>query len=211
MELAKRWVFWAGVGAVLGTALDAVHVLTGTLSYPAPTLWGLQAWWVPLLFAGTGVLLGEGHRHIAVRLAGGDVPPRPQTAELALAVGALVLTYGASGFLRAWPWVTTALFVAGFGAVWVRTPRAAQRAMGMHAVAVAVGGPLVEATLSGAGLFTYHQHDLLGVPVWLGALYLHGGAASAALDRWLAPAPAPQAARNPVAQTASLPSGSQQT
>ena len=41
------------------------------------------------------------------------------------------------------------------------------------AAAFALGGPLFEAALSATGGFFYRRPDLLGVPIWLPALYLH--------------------------------------
>src|SRR5262249_51642038 len=61
---ASHWLV-AGVtlalmGATVGTALDAVHVHTGTTGYTHPTLLG-QAWWVLPLFASAAIAIGLGH------------------------------------------------------------------------------------------------------------------------------------------------------
>src|SRR5690349_18978403 len=52
------WLFLAG--AILGTALDAFHVLSGVERYAAPALFGV-AWWAPLLFGGAAVAIGYSH------------------------------------------------------------------------------------------------------------------------------------------------------
>src|SRR5262245_54644849 len=106
---------WLGAGATLalmggtvGTALDAVHVHTGTTGYTHPALFG-QAWWVPLLFAGAGVAIGLG-RPIAERLFGraGQRPPR-STAFAGMAL--FIFAYVSSGLLHARP-VTCSVVLA---------------------------------------------------------------------------------------------------
>lgn len=64
-----------------------------------------------------------------------------------------------------------------------RTPQGA-----CLAAATAIAGPAVEVTLTSIGAFGYAAPDVLGVPVWLPALYLvsapvlgHGA------RRWLTP------------------------
>ncbi|MBI5497123.1 MAG: DUF2878 family protein [Deltaproteobacteria bacterium] len=182
MSLGLQAVIWAVLGCGLGTALDALHAYNGVLSYPH-VAFGLQDWWVPPEFALAGVAMGLGHRFIAVRLGG---RPVPSAAPVEVLVGAAVFVavYAASGWVQ-----DTALaygvacVVAFMGLAWW-TPRDARPALLWHALGAAVMGPVVEATLSGLGLFRYHRPDVLGVPAWLPAIYLHAAVATAALDRW---------------------------
>ncbi len=181
----SRVALWAVLGAVVGTSLDALHVLTGTLVY-ATTELGLQAWWVPPEFALAGVALGEGHHFLARRL--GQRLPAASTAEVVRACLGLLLTYGASGFLKGVPHVALVLFVGGFVALLAATPTQARKTLAIHAVGTALSGPLVEATLCALGLFQYREAAsplVLGVPVWLPRIYLHAALATAALDRML--------------------------
>jgi hypothetical protein len=181
----RRVVFFAVVGAVVGTALDALHVLTGVLAYPHPTL-GLQDWWVPALFASAGIALCEGHRRVAVVLAG-RTPPWASTRDTAACVLLLVAVYGSSGLLKAWAHTAALLYVALFAMAWRLTAQQARRALMIHAAGAAVMGPLVEILISKAGGFHYLVPDVAGIPIWLPPLYMNAAVAGAALDRWCWP------------------------
>jgi hypothetical protein len=186
MNTPVRILLWAALGAVLGTSLDAVHVVTGVLVYPHTPL-GLQDWWVPLLFAVSGVALGEGHRQVARRISV-DKLPRASKGEVLRGLGAFVVSYGSSGFLKAFPWAELALYVAMFAVCLVMTPLAARPALWLHAAGTAVTGPLVEAGISSTGAFHYLPEAgplVLGVPIWLTGIYLCVALGTAALDRAL--------------------------
>lgn len=171
------------VGMVLGTSLDALHVATGTMAYKNPVL-GLQDWWVPLEFAVAGILTCEGYRRIGVSMAR-VVPPPATLRELLLGVACFVLSYGSSGFFRAWPNAELAAYILLFIPAVLFTPKDARGALLLHSVTLAVGGPLTEAAISATGTFWYVEPDFLGVPRWLPGIYLHVGLASANLIRFL--------------------------
>ncbi|MEW5847263.1 MAG: hypothetical protein AB2A00_00565 [Myxococcota bacterium] len=183
MSTPLRLLSWAVLGTVVGTSLDALHVVTGVLSYAHPTL-GVQAWWVPLLFAGAGLALGEGHHQVASRLAGRKLPPA-STAEMIRGLLFLVGVYGSSGFIQAWPYPALALYVVLFAVAVLLTPGDARPALMLHAAGAALLGPVVESTISSTGAFWYNHPDLFNVTVWLPGIYLHTAVASAAWDRWL--------------------------
>jgi hypothetical protein len=175
-------------GAGLATALDHAHATHRVLFYPRPSM-GIQAWWVPLLFAGSTLALITQAR--LFRRPGDGI----SRALGALSVLDFALAYWLTAQARDFPW----LLAAGLAASWLpwagRDPR--RWALGLS---VAVAGPLVESALSYAGAFHYlsDQPLVLGVPVWLPGLYLHVSVAARALD--LLMLPAPERAEAPAAQ-----------
>ncbi|MBI2893865.1 MAG: hypothetical protein HYY06_09955 [Deltaproteobacteria bacterium] len=167
-------------GAIICTLADQLHVRFGVLSYPSPAFAG-EAWWVPPEFAIAVVAMTLSYR--LLDRAGG-------TTGVAIVTG-LAWFYGiylASCLLGAWPVALTAAFVVTFAGRLAFEARG--RSIGKvllpglpHALAVAAAGPAVEATLVSLGLFAYAAPDLLGVPMWLPALYLHGAWAGRAIAR----------------------------
>ncbi|HEY6005849.1 MAG TPA: hypothetical protein VIV57_23410 [Anaeromyxobacter sp.] len=169
MRSAARLSSLFVLGAVLGTAGDQLHVRSGVLSYarPSPLLFG-QALWVPLLFGAAGVLLVLGHAPL-LRLT----RERSARASAFGFAAAVLWFYGA--------YASTALFAgarlaltAALVAAWVARVAAAPAADKVLAgVLWAIAGPLFEAALSATGAFQYRRPDVLLVPAWLPALYLH--------------------------------------
>ena len=152
-------------GAMVGLVFDRIHVVTGVLWYAHPALFG-QAVWVPLLFGAGGLVLVNGHR-LFVRH-----PPTLQPSPFSLVAPAVAFAaaYVATGLWSDHPvWLTAGLVLVWLCRVAIR-PTRDRIAAGL---AFAVGGPLVEATVSATGGFFYRRPDLLGVPIWLPALYLH--------------------------------------
>jgi len=150
-------------GAIIGTLLDRIHVAAGVLWYTHPLLAG-QAIWVPLVFGVGALLLMSGH----VIFPPHDRPATPATlVEPALA---LLLAYLATAVLADRPLILALVLVLAWLVRMLRDPTADKLAV---AIAFALGGPLFEATLSATGGFFYRSPDVLGVPVWLPALYLH--------------------------------------
>jgi hypothetical protein len=156
------------VGAIVGSALDMIHVLSGVLNYPKPFYpWG-QAWWVPFLFGAAAIVLVRGYRLVA-DLVGARDP----------ALSSNALTSAALGFIGAY--LATGLFhqqelllAVGLVAAWSLHQRLHPgQGTGPYAFAVAIGGTLFESLLSSTGAFDYTEPDFLGVPIWLPALYLH--------------------------------------
>ena len=123
-----------------------------------------QAAWVPLVFGAGALLLMSGHLIFP--------PDEPQAAPATLvapAVGLLV-AYLATAVLTDRPLVLALGLVTAWVVRVLRDPTRDKLAV---ATAFALGGPLFEATLSATGGFFYRRPDLLGIPIWLPALYLH--------------------------------------
>jgi hypothetical protein len=187
MSIAKRALFWSIMGVAM-VPLDALHVVTGVLSYRSPELFGLQAYWVLPLFACAGLALGMGHRHSAVplaqRLFGATV--RPTTTWAALGgLGALVFAYMSSGALQDTPVVALISYAGVWSIVVWRVDADARPALILHSLGSAIVGPLVEIAISSTGAFTHAHADIFGVALWLPGIYLNAGAASHLLDRRL--------------------------
>lgn len=155
------------IGAVAGTALDALHTHSGTTAYASPVL-ARAAWWTPLLFGSAGVAVLGAYPALE-RLTGRAVAPRPSGARIAPALGLFAGLYAASGFLPASNAVKLAVLAAGALLLFAAVARSARAAL-LAAVAALVG-PLVEVTLIASGAFVHLQPDLLGIPMWLPALY----------------------------------------
>jgi hypothetical protein len=154
------------VGAVGGTLGDQIHVQFGVLAYahPHPWMYG-QASWVPLLFGGAAPFMVYGHALTDRR--GGE--PARRLAVLAPTV-VFFAAYFATGLFASWP----RALAAGLALAWAA--RVALRPSLDRLLAgagFALAGPLVERAVSATGGFAYARADLLGVPVWLPALYLH--------------------------------------
>ncbi len=160
---AQAFVFL--LGAVVGTLLDQIHVRSGVLWYTHPVLLG-QAFWVPLVFGAGALVLVNSHAALIALAGGSPAPPGPSAAQAMLFAGAYLLTGVAPG--------RPLLVLAVLTAAWLtRVALGPSRELVLAGLAFAVGGPLFEATLSATGGFSYGRPDLLGVPCWLPALYLH--------------------------------------
>ena len=170
----------AFTGATLGTALDAIHVHTGTTAYLHPLLIG-QAWWVPPLFASAGVVIGLA-RPCAERLLG-RVMPAPSWRAVVAGTGVFILAYTLSGLLDARPWAGAMLLAALFVVAWLRCDGST---LGLLLAALtAAGGTMVETLLVEAGAFLYVAPSLGVVPVWLPALYCCASVGVGALGKRL--------------------------
>ena len=174
-RLARATVILAGVGATLGSALDAIHSHFGAISYTSPVL-AKAAWWVPLLFA--SAYAGGIARPLLAR-----EEPRPPLWKVALGLGLFIAAY----WLTVAPWslpVRCSLLGALFVASWASCDRTR---LGLLLAAVAaVVGPSVEMALIHAGVFVHHEVLAFGIPAWLPLLYLTAAVGLGALARWLA-------------------------
>lgn len=177
----SRSTVWAGVGglALLGAAVatccDAIHVHTQTLSYPRPFLFGQG----PFVFPGfvfAFLTMGASYLLLASRLpatVGRDFSVSPGTTrELAESLTTFAFVYLLSGFGNREPLLLSTIFYATAG---LRLTLAPDRAfMTVVAVTLAVFGILAEGTMTRVDLVHYREPEIYGVPVWLGALYMHG-------------------------------------
>ena len=158
---------------MLGTALDAIHVYGDVETYSNEVL-GELGWFVPLEFGLAGVASA-----IAVptldRLVARDWAPHwtiwERLRELPLLVGLYVTSVAANG-----PDATIFL-VALLVLLGVRLAFASSPGDWVFALVAAIAGPTAEATIHAIGAFDYTEPDVLGLPMWLPALWANGGLA----------------------------------
>jgi hypothetical protein len=160
------------LGATLGTALDALHVLSDTTRYTEPILFGVQAWWTPPIFAGAAVAIGMGRL-----LAGGDARPLAAPA-MAIFVCAYVVSAVLDGLAR-----PIVLFVLATIAC-VACERDARGAA--FAMWAGIAGTIAEIALVHSGAFEYVATHPFGVPDWLPFLYVTAAVGVGSLTRHLA-------------------------
>lgn len=165
------------VGAVLGTVGDLMHVSGGVLGYPGATLFGEKPW-VPLLMGASTLSLVVSHALL-----------RARWREPAGGVSTVQALAGGAAFLAAWGatavfWRTPNALALGLALAYALWPGALRLRAFLFALSVAAVGPVIEATLSFVGGFSYFTgHLALGVPLWLPALYLHAAMALASIER----------------------------
>jgi hypothetical protein len=156
------------VGAFAGSSLDMIHVVSDVLYYPKPFYFWGQAWWVPFLFGMAAIVLVAGYNMVSSFIGARDPSP-PASALTESAIG-FILAYLATGFFHH----SELLLALGLVLAWSwHNKRHPGEGAVPYALAVAVGGTLFEAILSSTGAFYYREPDVLGVPIWLPALYLH--------------------------------------
>jgi uncharacterized protein DUF2878 len=161
------------LGATLGTALDAIHVYGDVETYPTEVL-GRLGWFVPLEFGLAGVAVAISIP--VLERAFGERPPRAWTSwerfrELPLLAGLYVTSVAANG-------PDAALFAAALLVLLaVRLTFTPARGDWAFALVAAIAGPAVEAAIHAVGAFDYTEPDVLGIPIWLPALWANGGLA----------------------------------
>jgi len=165
----------AGLGGIAATLCDANHVATGTLRYPHPVLFG-QAWWVAPGFFVAFLGMGAAYVIAAPRMPAGLSTQQSRApgsaAALAETLTTFVLVYLSSGFGNESPALLSLVFYGLFGLRWVFSyERGWLLAV---AVALAIGGMTTEGTLGALELVAYRHADVFHVPLWLGAVYMHG-------------------------------------
>ncbi len=180
----KRLLFWGALGGLVALPLDALHVVTGVLTYRNPML-GLQDWWAVPLFVGAGLALGLGHRHAALPLSRRQTLPASSLAAAMAGLLSLVFCYASSGFLQSWPLLALFIYCVIFTvAVFLVDPRARPTLL-VHAVGAGLIGPAVEIFISSTGAFTYGHPDVFGVAYWLPGIYINAAMGAHFMDRWL--------------------------
>jgi hypothetical protein len=170
---AHRLLTAFGLGAVLGTGLDAIHVYGDVEAYPHEVL-GRLGWFVPIEFGLAGMASALAIP-VLERLAGPGAPP-PWTLwerfrEVPLLAGLYVASVGANG-------ENATLFAVGLLIlVGARLAFGGVRGDWAFALVAGIVGPAVEAAIHATGAFHYTEPDFLGIPVWLPALWANGGLA----------------------------------
>jgi hypothetical protein len=156
------------LGAILGTLLDGIHVYGDVLSYPHPAF-GRWAWFVPVEFG----LLGAGACLLVPMLE--QRRPDAASASIPAALAEVALftcLYLASALLDG---EAAPLLAAGLGALAVARLAFGRDGDLPYVLLAAVLGPAGEAILSAAGAFSYAHPDLIGIPMWLPALWANAG------------------------------------
>lgn len=178
MSFARAGLLF-GFGAVVGSGLDALHTHSGTTVYAAPWVF-LMSVWTPLIFGLAGVSVGLSYP-LAERLTGRRPGRRLSWAEAGAGFAVFAGLYAMSGYLPVGNGAKLAVLLVGAGALFAWLARTWLALV--LAVATAVVGPLVEAALVHAGFFAYRAPDMLGVAMWLPALYLSGSIAFGAVGQ----------------------------
>ncbi|MFO0547087.1 MAG: hypothetical protein U0271_01800 [Polyangiaceae bacterium] len=170
-----------GIGATVGSALDALHTHGGVTSYPNPVAFKM-AWWTPGIFGLAG--LGTGLAYPLVESYLGKSITAPLTPQkVAVGMGVFTGLYALTGFSRSK--TATKLAIVGAGAAALGLTLAPTREAALTALAASVIGPIVEINLVKRGLFTHHESDWKGIPMWLPALYATGSIAFGVAGKWI--------------------------
>ena len=170
-------VFLFSLGAAASLIGDHSHVATGTTEYltdAVPFIWSSPIWF-PLLVAAATVSLAE----LRLRMR----PPRTSvTARQGLAgVAAVIGIYVITALLHRAPVVPITVLIFALAVItWCVLGDGPGAVCGLLA---AIGGPIVEAVLAGAGIFRYadDSDSLFGVGPWLPPLYFAFGVVVALL------------------------------
>jgi hypothetical protein len=173
-------------GAVLGTALDQIHVHSGLTYYTHPLVLGAAAW-VPLVFGPAAVLLAL----VPAQLTRAFLPPPPARLsagrEVVIDFLLFVAAYFATGLLASRPRLTLLVLVSVAAA---RLTLAAARApspprelvvVAAMCLITAVLGPLVEHVITLGGGFGYARPA--EIIYWLAPLYLFAGLLGRSMGR----------------------------
>jgi hypothetical protein len=153
-----------------------MHYLADVLWYPDRTLWG-QAWWVPMLFGGAALALAFGHRFWMNLL--NQAPPKASFKEIFVKAVLFMTAYAATAIFSMSPIALTVTLTL----LWIPIAQPFSKAKLSYSLLVAIIGSLVEATLSALGQFYYNRPDILGIPMWLPALYLWAANVGEAIGR----------------------------
>lgn len=150
------------------TALDALHVASGTLVYAHPGSLHQPLWVAPQFIALITVTL------LALRWFP-LVEAHPDLADRQVFIDAAVMggLYAASSLIGAHGWLGALVFLAVWLARLVRRPGRVD--VVVLSVLAAIIGPAYEVLLIHLGAFHYAHPTVLGVPLWLPMLYLNAG------------------------------------
>lgn len=163
------------LGALIATFCDGVHVYTSTLVYPDP-LWYGQPWWPFPMFTLAFLSMAITYRLVDLFMPASLVRSQScapgSTAALVETLLLFALVYMLSGFGNTSALFLCVLFYVSFAVrLWATYERGF---LLLIAILLAIGGTLVEAGISAIGQVAYTRNDMIGVPLWLPGLYLHG-------------------------------------
>jgi hypothetical protein len=177
-----RCVVLAALGATVGTLLDWAHVENGAVAYTRPVPLGI-AWWTPVLYAGAALAIGISHSSVD-RWIGRAGARRLSPLRLGSGMLCFLAIWYATGALRLTSALVAALLAPACLAVWWLFD--ATRGGLALALATALAGVGVEATLVRFGLFRHTHPDVLGVAWWLPTIYVAASVAVGNVGRALA-------------------------
>ena len=170
-------VFLFTLGAAASLIGDHSHVATGTTEYltdAVPFIWSSPIWF-PLLVGAATVSLAE--LRLRMRAPRTSVTARQGLAGVAAVIGIYVIT----ALEHRAPVVPITVLICVLAVItWCVLGDGPGAVCGVLA---AIGGPIVEAVLAGAGIFRYadDSDSLFGVGPWLPALYFAFGVVVAML------------------------------
>jgi hypothetical protein len=174
-----RAVILFGFGAVVGSALDALHTHSGTTVYARPWFFAMSVW-TPLIFGLAGLAVGLSYP-LAERLTGRRPGRRLSWVEACAGFATFAGLYATSGYLAVSNAAKLVVLAAGAAVLFVWLARTTMALV--MALLTALIGPLVESALVHAGLFVYREPDVLGFAMWLPALYASGSIAFGAVGQ----------------------------
>jgi hypothetical protein len=175
------------LGAAASLIGDHSHVATGTTEYltdAVPFIWSSPIWF-PLLVGAATVSLAE--LRLRLRASRTPVTARQGLAGVAAVIGIYIIT----ALEHTGPAVPVTVLIYALAAItWCVLGDGPGAVCGMLA---AIGGPIVEAVLAGAGVFRYadDSNALFGVAPWLPPLYFAFGVVVAVLAEIAAKVPQP--------------------
>jgi hypothetical protein len=148
------------------------HTLPDALSHDEPGWFG-QAWWVPLGFAAGTLWFYLSACFFARYL------PEPGPGAVVSGAAWFVGAYAATGLFHQHP----EALALGLLALWLGRLALAERPgiVAAYALLLATTGCLAEGAIAATGVFEYAHEDVVNVPLWLFALYLHGAQLALAL------------------------------
>jgi len=184
----RRILFFALLGAVMGTCLDALHVLNETALYE--NVWKIPvlevAWYVPLEFTAAGVVVGMLRPELDEELR----RKRSDLAAVLVLAGFvwLVVAWAGSGLLTRAK-VDNALIASLLSVIavgtWAIFDKSWQGVVSA-AITAAIGVGVEAALVSWSRTYRYTVPDLFGVvPVWLPPLYMIASVAVGNLGRFM--------------------------
>jgi hypothetical protein len=144
-------------GALIGPALDLIHVYSNTLTYPQPFWPTGQAWWVWLIFG----LANIAFSHLYKRFGNNNMNSQDQWTNFAILVSCYFIT--AIFPVVAMPVLLTIyigriLIIDGYINI-------------KFAIIVAFIGCIAEESMIICGMFRYTEYN--NIPLWLFCLYLN--------------------------------------
>lgn len=184
----RRLLFFALLGAVMGTALDALHVANETAGYEHVWLFPVLnvAWYVPLEFTVAGMVVGMLRPELDEELQRkrSDLP----IAHSLWGLVCLVIAWAGSGLLTR-ARVENTLIAGGLAVIavgaWALLDKTWQGAVAAF-ITAAIGVGVETGLVLWTGTYHYTVPDLFGaVPVWLPALYLTACIAVGNLGRFM--------------------------